>query len=148
MERAGHHWVLDTIRGVARVKASASVRVFSSTPSSSGARASRIHRIDAEVERLLAFAAEQVDPVIAGPCSELASGGALTAAIRCKALDGQRYLGLFNIEDHASICAPSIPHLHRSNWPLPWGQRGGTSPIMNSTDRPETDGVSGITPGY
>jgi hypothetical protein len=57
----------------------------------------------------------------------------LTAQIRCKALDRQRYLGLFSIEHDASICAPSILRLHRSNGLFVWGQRDGTrSPIINS----------------
>jgi hypothetical protein len=44
------------------VEASALEHVFLTAPSSSGARAIPTHRIDAQEERLLALAAEQIDP--------------------------------------------------------------------------------------
>ena len=71
------------------------------------------HRSDAQEERLLALAAEQVDAVIAGPCPELTISGALTAPIRCNPLEGQRYQGLFSTEPVASICTPPMLRLHR-----------------------------------
>ena len=62
LERASIHWVMDTLSRVVRVEASALMRVFPTAPSSSGARAMPMHRIDAQEERPLALAAEQVDP--------------------------------------------------------------------------------------
>jgi hypothetical protein len=50
------------VRSVARVETAALVRLFSAAPSSSGARAMPIRRISAQEERLLALAAEEVDP--------------------------------------------------------------------------------------
>jgi hypothetical protein len=71
------------------------------------------HRIDAQEKRPLAPTASRSIQVVAGQCSELPIGGALTTAIRCKALDSQRYLGLFSIEHDASICTPPMLRLHR-----------------------------------
>lgn len=122
MERAGNHWVIDTVRRGARIEVSALVRVFPTAASSSGARAMPTYRIDAQEERLLALAAAQVDAVIAGPCSELTMGGALTVPIRCKALEGQRYLSLFSIEHDAFICTP-LQRLRTNNRFL-WVLRG------------------------
>jgi hypothetical protein len=55
------YWVMHTLRRVASVETSALILIFPTAPSSLGARAMPTQSIDAQEERILALAAEQVD---------------------------------------------------------------------------------------